>query len=352
MKVRAEDPVVSVLIPCRNERSTIERCLRSVVGNGYPIERLDVLIVDGMSEDGTRGLVRELVARFPSVRLIDNPRRVQQAGLNVGLERAKGSFVVRLDAHAALHEGYIGECVRYLQTTDAAAVGGRIETVPRVPSVIGRGIAAAMSESFGIGRSHFRAAPDGGESPPEWASTVPYGMYRRAVFETLGGYDEHLDASEDLDLHRRMAACGLKILFVPSLVSTYLSRSDLKSFWRHSVNNGRWAVLPQFHTGRRVVGLKHVIPLAFVTSLLAFGVGSIFLHAARWLLGAELALYLGASLVASVRAATRRRDPGLIVVLPLIFLTLHIGYGLGSLVGLLGGLRLVARRRPSEGALR
>ena len=324
-------PPVSVVIPCRNEHETIERCLDSLVASDYPPDRLEVLVVDGLSTDGTRAIVTRYQASHPNVHLLDNSRRTQQAALNIGVRAAAGEVIVRMDAHCRFSPGHITECVRHLLERGADNVGGRLVTVPRRDTLIGRAIAIAMSERFGVGASRFRLA-SGNDTEPRWVDTVPYSCYRRDVFDRIGLFNEDLDRSEDAEFHGRMRAGGCKTLLIPSLVSHYYARSDYRSFAAHAVDNGWWAILPTKYTGRLVVSGRHLTPLCFVLSLIILGSLAPFSAGVRLVLAAITSMYLMASVLVSLSIAWRERRIAFLWTMPVIFLTLHLGYGLGSLV--------------------
>lgn len=324
-------PLVSVVIPCLNEEAVIGKCLDSLLGSDYSKDSIEVWVADGMSDDRSREIILEYSRRFPFIHLIDNRKRTQQAALNLGIRHARGDLIIRMDAHCAFAENYISECVRHLNVWGADNVGGRLITMPRENTVLGRAIAMAMSEPFGVGNSRFRVRRDPGDVEPRWVDTVPYSCYRREVFERIGVFNEQLDRSEDAEFHRRMRDAGCKTLFVPSIVSYYYARSDLKSFWSHSLDNGYWAVIPTFYTGRLVVSLRHLVPLLFVTGLLALGMLAAVLPSLVTpfflLVGCYGLVNAWVSVVLSVREGDLRYLP----VLILVFAALHVGYGLGSL---------------------
>lgn len=325
------EPRVSVVIPCLNEGQTIGWCLDSILASDYSQEQLEIIVADGGSTDGTREIVQAYASRSPCIRLVDNPRRSIPTGLNAGIRAASGDVIARMDAHSSCEPGYLRACVGYLRTTEADSVGGRIVTVGRADSRVGRAIAAAMATPFGVGSSMFRVA-QGGE--PVWAESVPFACYRRSVFDRVGLFNELLLRSEDVEHQQRMRAAGCRTLLVPALLSYYYARSNLRSVIRHAYDNGRWAILPTRYTRSVVVSLRHLVPLFFVAALVSLSLLAIRLPTAGYLLAAMLGVYGMASIVSSVAVAWRRREPALLVFLPVVFVVLHVSYGLGSLVAL------------------
>lgn len=174
-------PFVSIIIPCRNESATIAGCLDSLLTNGYPLDRLEIVVADGMSEDGTRAILDRYAARHACIRIIENPRKLTPNALNLGVAQTRGCCVFRADAHAGLSPGYIQTCMDALIRYDADAVGGVMKTVPAKPTIVGRAIVTALSHPFGVGNSYFRIHA----ADPKWVDTLFCGCYRRDVFDRV-----------------------------------------------------------------------------------------------------------------------------------------------------------------------
>ena len=118
---------VSIIIPCRNEEKYIGKCLQSIIEQNYPKDNLEVLVVDGMSEDRTREIVENYSQKYSFIKLFDNPKKFTPFGLNIGIKEAKGEIIMRMDAHAGYEKDYISKCVRYLENYDADNVGGAMK---------------------------------------------------------------------------------------------------------------------------------------------------------------------------------------------------------------------------------
>lgn len=328
-----DSPFVSIIIPCRNEEQFIGPCLEAILANDYPRDKLEVLVIDGMSEDETRDVVNRYRAEYRSISLHENPRKAIPHALNLGLANAKGDVIMRMDAHAVCPSNYISECVRHLREDGVDSVGGRLVTVPRIPSALGKAIAKALSVPFGVGNSSFRVAPSAGAGQPRLVDTAVFGCWRRDLFDRIGGWNEKLDRSEDVEFNRRLARQGGKILMVPSIVCQYYARSDLRSLARHAFVNGRWAVLPFKYARGVPVAARHLVPLALVSALVTIGllagVSKLFLPLFAGVAGA----YALANLAASALIALRERDARYLATMPVVFGVLHISYGLGSLMG-------------------
>lgn len=342
-----QQPLVSIIIPCRNEVRFIERCLDSVLATDYPKDRLEVLVIDGLSDDGTREILARLAARQPIIRVLDNPKRITPAALNIGVRAARGAIIMRMDAHATYAPNYISECVRALQTTPADNVGGRWVIVPRNEGLLPKAIAHALSHWFGVGGARYRLPT----VEARWVDTVPYFCCSREVFEQVGLFNEALARGQDMEFSLRLRRHGLRTLLLPTVQSYYYARSDLVSYCRHNWTNGVWAVLPFAHAEHMPVAWRHLVPLGFV-----LGVGGSALLGLRWrlarrLCALQLAAYGAVSCLAAMDVARAEREPRYLVAMPLAFLLLHVPYGLGSLLGVLQLLRdRHAWRRAVKGA--
>jgi glycosyltransferase involved in cell wall biosynthesis len=321
-------PHVSVILPCRNEVRYIGACLDSLSANDYPKERLDVVVVDGMSDDGTRAVVERYSQEHPFTRLLNNPQRITPAALNLGIQSALGSVIVLAGAHAAYPVTYISDLVSWLQRSGADAVGGRCIACPGVDSATGRAIAAAVSHPFGVGNSYFRT----GTAAPRRVDTVPFGCYRREVFDRVGLFDEELVRDQDEEFNQRILRHGGYLLLVPSIASQYYARESLRKLWRMFFQYGYFKPLV-VRKIRGVMTLRQLIPALFVSAVVVATLLAPWLGVARLLLSLTLGGYVAADLVA---AAAIARRVGLRVGLAAsaVFPVLHFAYGLGYLRGI------------------
>lgn len=336
---------LSVIIPCRDEIDWIATCLASLADQDIPVDRFEVVVVDGMSTDGSRECIATAADRHRMIRMLDNPARATPVAMNVGVAASRGDIILIAGAHNRYDPAFLRRLGEHLaRRPEADAVGGVIVTRPRTGGRIGRAIALAISHPFGVGPSHFRTMPD----RPIWTDAAFGCGYRRSVFERIGLFNERLVRGQDMEFNLRLRAAGGRILLAPDLRSEYFARSTLSAFWIHNVMNGEWAVLPFLCSPIRPVGLRHLAPLAFVLALLCTGLAAPLVPAARWAATGLAGAYAVALLASSVQVAWRARDPILTPFMVVTFASLHIGYGLGSLWG---ALRVVGRwlrgeRRP------
>ena len=334
-------PKVSVVISCRNERDHIGRCVQSVLASESPGD-LEVIVVDGMSSDGTREILGAIQERCPAVRVVDNPKRTTPAAVNIGVREADGDVVVTLGAHCELSPGYIRAVTGLLLSrTEVGCAGGR--TVPRATrGSFQKVLAAVLASPFGVGNSYFRVATSGRRE----VDTVAYGAYWKDVVDRAGGFDERLTRNQDIELNHRVRRLGYKILLDPSAVVYYEPRPSLRAFARQSFGNGFWNIVTWTVTPGSL-SWRHFVPLAFVLSTIALGLTGTLLPPAHALLCVMLGVYGFLSLAESLRLACQAREP-LLLVASLVFPVLHVSYGSGSACGI--GFVLLRRREGGSNA--
>ena len=323
---------ISVIIPCRNEEKYIAQCLDSILNTDYPSERIEILVIDGMSEDGTRNIVNDFLHKNSDiVKLLDNEKKILASAWNIGIRMARGDIILTLNAHGVFPKEYITLCVNYLSQTDADYVGGRIITLPQDDTYLGNSIAVVLSSRFGVGWSNFRV----GVKTPIWTDTAAFGGYRKSVFERVGLFNESLVRSQDMDFHLRMKEAGCKILLVPDMVCRYYIRSKLGIFLRDYLSNGFWAVYP-LKFNPKAIYWRHLIPFFFVYSVAFFGILSFSFSAFvfKLALWAIIGLYLVFNIFFSIITCIQRKCLRYLPVLPIVYTLLHFCYGMGSLWGM------------------
>jgi glycosyltransferase involved in cell wall biosynthesis len=319
--------LVTVVIPCRNERGFINRCLDSVLATEYPIRDLEVIVVDGISDDGTRDILRDYEAAYDCVSVIDNPDRIVPKALNLGISKSRGSVIVRIDVHADYPPTYIPNLVSWLETSGADNVGGIAITLPASDTLVARAIARGLSHPFGVGNSHFRI----GIGEPRWVDTVPFGCFRRELFERIGGFDEALVRNQDDEFNARLTQSGGRILLVPEITFRYYARGTLGKLWHMYYQYGYFKPLGIYKLGT-VPTVRQIVPGAFVSIVLMTAVLSPWWAPALGLLLATVSIYLASVLLCSVFVGFRERELASLL-LPLVFPTIHWAYGVGFLVG-------------------
>ncbi|MCC6626495.1 MAG: glycosyltransferase family 2 protein [Chloroflexi bacterium] len=338
----AAAPLVSVVLPVRNEARHLRACLMAVLAQDYPADRQEVLVVDGGSRDGTRAIVAALAERDPRLRLLDNPGRIVSTAMNIGIAAARGDIIVRVDGHAIVAPDYVRQCVATLERTGAVNAGGPMR--PRGEGRWGAAVALATASPFGVGNGAFHDL----DRDDDAVDTVYLGAFRRAPLLAAGGFDEGLVCNQDDELNFRLRAAGGRIALSSRIHSTYFNRTTPRGLWRQYWRYGEWkvAVLARHPASLQP---RHAVPPLFAVAVI--GVGLLRLRGARgrhlWL--AVAVPWLAGAVAASARAVHGHRAPGLAAWLPLVFAVLHLSYGLGFLWGLarwLTGWR--ARPAPAD----
>lgn len=320
-------PLVSIVVPCRNEVAHIRRMLDSMLANDYPRDRLEVLIVDGLSDDGTRAVIAEYAGRYPWIQVLDNPRRTTPHALNLGISQARGSIIMRMDVHAFYPPNYIAGLVDCMERTGADSVGASWQTQPANTTLMARAIAAVMAHPLGNGNAQYRF----GTSRPREVDTLQCGSYRREVFKRLGPFDEDLLRSQDSELTFRLLRAGGRVLLAPGVVAHYYTRESLGKLWRMFFQYGYFKPLVARKVGA-VMTARQLVPALFVATVGLAALLAPWAAAARALLVLALGAYGAADLAAAAMIARRAGVPvGLAA--GVVFPVVHLAFGLGYLFG-------------------
>ena len=324
-------PLVSIIVPCYNEQATIRLLLEAIYRQTVPCHDMEVVIADGRSTDRTREEVAAFQQAHPDleIRLVENPRRVIPAALNCALAAARGQYIVRLDAHSVPALDYVERCIEHLQAERGENVGGVWEIRPRGEGLVRRAIAVAAAHPMGVGDARYRYTNE-----PGYVDTVPFGSFRRELFDRLGAFDEDLLSNEDYEFNARLRRAGGRVYLDPRIRSTYFARPDLaalsKQYWRY----GYWK-LRMLRRYPQTLRWRQGLPPLFVLSLLVALTLALFWPPARLLLALEVLLYAAALLAGSLPVALRRKDPALVLAVPLAIMTMHLSWGAGFLWSLL-----------------
>lgn len=316
---------VSVIIPLYNEEKYIEVCMDSLINQTFPIRKTEWIFVDGQSTDNTVKLIERCKTRdkYPIIILV-NKKRKTPYGLNIAIKQARGKYIIRLDAHAKYADDYIEKCVYYLDTTDADNVGGY--AVADAENKTGKLIAKILSSRFGVGNSNFRTDGKSG-----YVDTVPFGAFRREVFDKIGLFNTKLIRSEDNDINARIRANGGKVFLASDIKFTYYCRNTVAGLLKMGLQNGN-ALFPTVIRNHRAMSIRHFIPFAFLLSLLIMPILAAFFKPIGWLLAAEFIVYLSLDAYFSFSDNTVKDGFYSLLLYPLF----HICYGVGSLLGVFG----------------
>lgn len=320
-------PLVSVVIPVRNEQLYLDRCLDSIRKQTYPHDRIEVLIVNGRSFDSTA----EIAERFGKesdiqVRILENPAGNTPCGLNIGYKNASGDIFIHFIGHAAMTPDFIEKNVKYLRETGADAVGGLVISSCIENAIIPRAIGFALNSLFSLGGVTARTG-----TKPQYIDNPSFAAYRKELFERFGYIDERLTRNQDYEFNQRISSQGARIFFTPEIKSYYYNRPSYKSLWNEYFNAAKWRT---FMIGRFVRALRprHLVPPLFVLFLLFSALLSPLVPAVFWSLVVVLSVYFIFALGSSISVCIRKG----MEFLPAVFLSyivIHIAYGLGFLFG-------------------
>ena len=315
---------VSVVIPIRNEIEFIDLSVGALQQQDYG-GPLEIVCVDGESDDGTRERLAEIAAADPRVRVVDNPGRTAASAMNIGARAASHEVIVRVDAHAIADPDYVRHTIEVMHRTGADCVGGRWTLVG--DGTLGRAIAAALSSRFGAGPATWRQ----GQRETE-TDTVPYGAWRKEHLLAIGGFDEALLRNQDYELAHRVRKHGGRVVYSPAIHSRYHARGDLRSLWRQYFQYGQWkARVIRKHPGS--LKLRHLAAPALVLGLIVGLVLMTTVGAPFGLLFAAGADADGALAVVAATAQARRDGWDLFILLPPLFLLIHCAWGIGFWFG-------------------
>lgn len=319
---------ISVIIPVRNEEKHIAECIESVMAQTYPKEEMEVLLIDGRSEDNTGQIIETYMQQYPFIKMIENPHKIVPSALNIGIKASKGDIIIRMDAHTYYDKNYISKCIETLEKIDADNVGGPIFTLPGDNTLIAKAIALATSHPFGVGNSKFRTS-----NKAQYVDTVTFGAFRREIFEKVGLFNEKLIRNQDIELNSRIRKIGGKIFLNPEIKSYYYNQSNLKGLWRQNFRTGMWNIFTKA-ANRGSLSIRHFVPLVFILSLVLGIILSLLHPIGIYLLCIICGIYFLASIFFSLKVGFGRNSKT-ILFLPIVFWTLHFSYGLGSLIGIL-----------------
>lgn len=322
--------MLSVICPIYNEKKYIKECIMSIIAQDYPKADLEVIFVDGMSNDGTRDIIYNKSKDYPYIRMIDNPKRIVPIAMNRGIEQAKGNIIIRLDAHAKYPTNYFSTLTKALTRLNADNVGVVCHTdvLNKTPKTLA--IKEVLGNKFGVGNSTFRT----GIQKVQEVDTVPFGCWKKEVFEKYGMYDVRLVRNQDIELNKRIKRGGGHIYIIPDTYCTYMARETFRALAKNNYNNGKWNILTVYYTGQfDSLSIRHFVPLTFVLSILLPTLLSLFWLPLGYIAIASLICYIIALGCISIKLATSK---GLnIAYLLMTFFTLHFSYGWGSLIGVL-----------------
>ncbi len=323
-------PCVSVVIPCRNEQGHIVRCIESVLQSEYPSDLLDVIVIDGLSDDGTVNTIHQAFANNNRVSIIENQKRTTPFALNIGIKKSSAKYVMILGAHSEISNNYISNAIKHLQEDNKiACAGGILQSISA--SDTARVISIAMSTAFGVGSSHFRTGLSSG-----YVDTVAFGVYPKKLFDEIGYFDEELTRNQDDEMSYRILKNGYKIYLDIHSHATYYVRNSIAKLASQQFQYGYWKVYVN-RKHKAITTFRQIIPLLFLLYLLSVPIGICI----NILWSAPLALYIITALLMSIKHGSNFSD---VACLFFTFPVLHLSYGYGYLRGIIDFILLNKRQ--------
>jgi glycosyltransferase involved in cell wall biosynthesis len=316
-------PKVTLLVVVRNEKNYIQQAVESLLTQDYPKELTEVIIVDGMSEDGTKELLTEKLSLWSrkemNIKLLDNPKQILATGWNIGIKKAIGDIVCRIDAHNEIDQSYISIGISTLiEDKSTVCVGGIEENVGI--GFPGCAIANLFTSKFGVGNAKYRT----GLEKAEYTDTAKCGVYWKWVFEKHGYFNENLERNQDIDYHSRLIDKGFRFITHPDMKIKYFVRNTIPGLIKKAFGDGYWII------ASKKSYLRHKIPLFFVLCLIMFSLVWLIAAPGGYALSVvivPLCLYVMLDIAFSIRDG----KSGNRLLLYALFPVFHVSYGIGSL---------------------
>jgi len=318
--------LVSVIVPCRNEKYHIDKFIRSILRQETDGLDLEILIADGCSNDGTLEILSKLSTEDPRIHIVTNTRKITPSGLNLCIGKSKGDIIIRMDVHTIYASDYIRNCVETLIYRKVDNVGGPWRASGN--DFIQKGIALAFQSPFSAGGAKSHLLDYEGK-----VDSVYLGCWHKSTFEVYGLFDEELVRNQDDEHNLRIVRGGGTIWQNPAIQSWYYPRSSISAMFRQYAQYGYWKVrvIQKHHVP---ASIRHLIPALFLIALLLSGLSILFHPLGIKVFATLLGAYLIAVLIASSITCIRTKELKYILILPLVFPAFHFGYGFGFLAGI------------------
>ena len=317
---------ISIIIPILNEEKYIKNCIDSIINSN--IDNFELILVDGGSRDNTVKIIKTFQNESASIKLLHNPKKFTPISMNLGIEASQGDYIFIISAHAEYQDNYFIHLADEVKRLNANCVGGVLNTEVQNSNKKSNSIKKILTHKFGVGNADFRT----GGSQVKEVDTVAFGCYTKETFKKFGFYNEKLIRNQDIELNKRIVNGGGKIYLIPDITATYYARENFTDLSKNNFSNGKWNILTAYYTKTfKSLSLRHFIPLIFLLTLLLPILFSLFNIKFLWLALLSLVSYLSLVIISSLKSKDKDSSFFYLVV---SFLTLHLSYGLGSLVGL------------------
>jgi len=318
-------PFVSIVIPVRNEVAFIADLVAAVLEQDYPTDRVEVIVADGQSTDGTREVLARLQAEHPRLTVVENPGRIVPTGLNAALARSKGDVIIRIDGHVLIASDFVTQNVALLEAhPEAWSVGGPIRHVGT--TTLGKAVAIGMSHPFGVGNALHRYPEFEG-----YAEGAAFPAFRRWVFDRVGMFDERLVRNQDDEFNYRIHRAGGRIYVSPRVRYSYFVRERIGQLFKQYFQYGFWRI-PVIEKHRRPTTLRQMAPTLFFAACVLFAMAGLWWH--KPLLTIILPVSYAAALILAGAGTVRGNNLRVSSYVPVTIATMHAGYALGFAYGI------------------
>jgi glycosyltransferase involved in cell wall biosynthesis len=335
--------LVSIICPVYNEEKYIKGCVSSVLAQDYSRNIMEILFVDGNSTDNTITILKEYQKEHKSIKIISNPRKTTPAAMNLGIKNSQGDIIIRLDAHALYPSNYISGLVKKLIELDADNVGVALKSDVLHKNSKALAIKEVLSNKFGVGNATFRLGVDRIKE----IDTVPFGCWKKEVFDKYGYFDERLERGQDIELNRRIKKNGGKIYIIPGISCTYFTRETFLGLAKQQYKTGKWDVFILFFTRYfHSLSIRHFVPMVFVLSLILPCIAMFIWRPCIFISVISFSLYLIVVVLISAYLSIKKHLNFIYLILS--FLTLHIFHGFGSLIGIFDIVIKVSRYKQTS----
>jgi glycosyltransferase involved in cell wall biosynthesis len=321
---------ITIIIPTKNEEKYIEKCLNSVL-NFDTINEFwyEIFVIDGRSTDKTRAIVETFSARYKQIKLLDNPKIIQAAALNIGLKIAQGEYIMRLDAHSFYPSDYLMLLMETAKRTKADNVGGLFITQPGGSGYGAQLVQALTTHKFGVGNAGFRIGAEEGK-----ADTVPYGFFKKELFDKIGYFNEKLIRCQDYEFNRRIIKNSGIIWRNPAIRVFYFNQPTLYRFLKKQIQQEAPFNPYMWYLATYTFAYRHGITGVFFMSFLVGFILSFFFIWAKVVFLSVMFLYLCLALISALQQAIRYKQPLHILTLPFAFFAYHFLHGIGIWIGI------------------
>lgn len=320
---------ISVICPTYNEEKYIEKCINSILKQDYPLEKIEFILVDGFSTDRTREVIKSYQKKYHFIKLLENPYKTVPYALNIGIKNAKGCYIARIDAHAVFPKNYLSTLYKYSKELNADNIGCLINTLPANSSTQAEAISFALSSSFGMGSSLFRV----GTNKIQEVDTVPFGFFKKDIFEKIGLFDTDLIRNQDDEFNGRIIKSGGKIFLIPEISIDYYPRDSLKKTYNMFYQYGLYKPLVNKKLGSPAT-IRQFFPLLFVIGLFVGFLLSLTHQLFFIFYLITILLYLSISIFFSFKSYKKFKKISLFIYQPITYFIIHYAYGWGYLTGI------------------